>query len=147
MKLRIKFAVVAAVLAALALTARAPSSRSASPDQAGSTPQVEIPFANFNIYDWAADGERGIYIETLDHHWYYAKLFGPCINLPFATRVGFVTEPGNGVFDRFSSIIVQGQQCPVESLTKSGAPAARYKRWRNREGSKQAKGENGSSGK
>jgi len=47
---------------------------------------------------------------------------GFCTNLPFAERVGFVTEP-TGEFDRFSSIVVQGDICDVQSLVKSTPPA------------------------
>jgi len=32
----------------------------------------------------------------------------PGVYLPFAIRVGFVTEPGSGNFDRFPSILVRG---------------------------------------
>jgi len=83
------------------------------------------------IYDWAAAGDRGIYIESIDRQWYNAKLLAPCINLPFALRVGFVSEPGNGNFDRFSSILVRGQECPVISLSKSGPPPVQDKRYRS----------------
>jgi hypothetical protein len=101
--------------------------------------QAEIPFANLGgIYDWAADGDRGIYIQSINRQWYYAKLFAPCINLPFAERVGFVAEPGSGAFDRFSSIIVRGMECPVQSLTKSGPPPAKDKLWRSRQNTHQA---------
>lgn len=92
-----------------------------------------IHFVNFgNVYDWEADGNRGIYVQTLSKHWYYARLFAPCLNLPFADRVGFVVEPASGSFDKFSSIVVQGETCPVRSLRKSGPPPSRSKSWRHR---------------
>lgn len=101
--------------------------------------QAEIPFANMGgIWDWAADGTRGIYIQALNRQWYYARLLAPCINLPFAERVGFVAEPGSGAFDKFSSIVVRGQECPVVSLTRSGPPPAQAKRWRGRQDTHEA---------
>ena len=111
------------------------SSHDSSASLASPQAQAVIPFANLGgIYDWAADGTRGIYIQSINRHWYYAKLLGPCIDLPFALRVGFVTEPGNGNFDRFSSILVRGQECPVVSLTRSGPPPGSDHRWRSRQG-------------
>jgi len=93
---------------------------------------ASIPFANMGgIYDWAADGDTGLYIESIHMKWYHAKLLGPCLDLPFAQRVGFVTEPGSGTFDQFSSILVRGQECPVVSLTPSAAPPANVKRFRS----------------
>lgn len=130
MRIRSVVAVIAAVLAAPTLAAGSESPGAHS--SASSTQQAVIPFANLGgIYDWAADGTRGIYIQSLNRQWFYAKLFAPCIDLPFALRVGFVTEPASGAFDRFSSIVVRGQECPVSSLTKSGPPPSRDKRWRS----------------
>jgi|GEM_PF-2583328 len=123
-------------LAALAvLTAPAPAGAAGESSRGSGTSaheQAVIPFVNLGgIYDWAADGERGIYIQSINRQWYYAKLFAPCINLPFAVRVGFVTEPGSGDFDRLSSILVRGEECPVASLTQSGPPPSNDHRWRS----------------
>ena len=46
-------------------------------------------------------------------------MFGPCFGLNFADRIGFVVEP-YGSFDRYSSVIVDGQKCFVESLRLLG---------------------------
>ncbi len=98
---------------------------------APSGPDASIPFANLGgVYDWAADGDHALYIEGIDRKWYHVELLGPCIDLPFAQRIGFVTEPGSGAFDRFSSILVRGQQCPVTRLTRSDPPPPRAKHWR-----------------
>jgi len=97
--------------------------------------RASIAFANHGgIYDWAADGDRGIYIQDNLRQWYYAKLLSPCINLPFAQRVGFVTEPGSGSFNRFSAIVVRDQQCFVQSFSKSGPPPSQMKHWRQPNG-------------
>jgi hypothetical protein len=45
----------------------------------------------------------------------------PCQDLPFANAIGFETR-GTSDFDRFSTIVVRGQRCPVPSVVKSGAP-------------------------
>ena len=100
---------------------------------------ASIPFANMGgIYDWAADGDSGLYIESISMKWYHARLLAPCLDLPFAQRVGFVTEPGTGNFDQFSSILVRGQECPVVSLTPSGPPPATAKRFRSKQSQAQS---------
>ena len=92
---------------------------------------ASIPFANLHgIYDWSPDGTQGVYIQSIDRQWYHAQLFAPCLDLPFAQRIGFVTEPGSGAFDRFSSILVHGMECPVKSLTRSAPPPANARHWR-----------------
>ncbi len=84
--------------------------------------ETQIRFASRGgIQDWQSDGDRGIYLQGRDRQWYYAKLMSACIDLPFAQRVGFNTEP-NGDFDKFSSILVRRQTCPVTSVVKSDPP-------------------------
>jgi hypothetical protein len=59
-----------------------------------------------------------LWIQARNDQWYYAETFGPCIGLKFANRIGFVTEP-SGSFDRFSSIIVDGQKCTIDTLRET----------------------------
>ena len=89
---------------------------------------AEIPFANLGgIQDWQADGDYGLYIQGRSRKdWYYAKLFAPCIDLPWAERIGFVSEP-TGTFDKFSSILVNHRECRVDSLVRSEAPPKKAK--------------------
>ena len=90
-------------------------------------PDIRIPFANYGgIKNWSADGDSGLYIQGRNNRWYRAALFGPCIDLPFAERVGFVVEP-SGEFDRFSAILVRGHQCTLRSLTESAGPPSKTK--------------------
>ncbi len=123
----------AAVFVCFALLAGCASSAPVPRGEAApSGRDASIPFANLGgVYDWAADGNHALYIEGIDRKWYHAELLGPCIDLPFAEHIGFVTEPGSGAFNRFSSILVRGQQCPVRSLTRSDPPPSRAKHWRN----------------
>lgn len=84
--------------------------------------QAEIPFAKMGgIRDWQADGDRALYVQGRNQQWYRAELMGSCMDLPFVERIGFVIEP-NGEFDRWSSIVVHGQECVLTSLTESGPP-------------------------
>ena len=108
-----KRAALGAVFLALAGTAVA----------APAAPDVSIPFANHGgIRDWAADHDRGLWVQDVHRQWYYAKLMGPCIGLPFAQSIGFDTHP-LGRFDKFSAIVVPGSgRCVVQSFTLSGGP-------------------------
>jgi hypothetical protein len=87
--------------------------------------EVSIPFANFGgIDDWRADGRQALYIKgRRNNDWYYAKLLSSCQGLPFAEAVGFKGNPPS-TFDKFSTIIVDGQSCPLVSLIKSEKPPA-----------------------
>jgi hypothetical protein len=49
-----------------------------------------------------------------------------CIQLPFAERLGFESNPG-GSFDKFSSITAHGQRCPLISLIETTPPPKKPK--------------------
>jgi hypothetical protein len=104
--------IAAGFFAMSALSACQPAS------QTGGSGSASIPFVTFgNIYDWAADGTRGIYIESSNRQWYYATFMAPCIQLPFAETVGFKTTPPQPL-DKFDSIIVRGERCAFATLDK-----------------------------
>jgi hypothetical protein len=114
-----------ATLAAFAVPAAA---QQATPDR----PKEEsIPFVQFgNIYDFEADGDRGIYLQNRARQWYYAGLNGPCTNLPFATRIAVDTRFAGDRLDNTGRIYVDGQACWLSSLTKSAPPPKRQPRKR-----------------
>jgi hypothetical protein len=88
---------------------------------------IGIPFVNHGgIRDWRADGRDAIYLQDRRDRWYRATLMTSCTDLPFAETIGFETR-GPDTFDRFSSIVVRGQRCPVETLTRSDPPPGKAK--------------------
>ena len=88
-------------------------------------PSVSIPLANNGgIEEWHADTDSTLYLRSRTKDWYKAELYGPCSGLSFATGIGYVTPP-NGNFDNTSSIVVDGQNCKVMKLEKSGPPPKR----------------------
>jgi len=91
-------------------------------------PQASIPFADHGgIWDWQADGTKGLWVQSNSRQWYYATFMGPCIGLDFANSVGFDTHP-LGTFDRFSAVVVpRWGRCQVQSLELSEGPAAKQK--------------------
>jgi len=87
------------------------------------TSEARIPFANQGgIYNWRAVDDRTLLIQAQNRQWFKATLFAPCIDLPFAQRLGFESNP-DGSFDKFSSIQVRKQKCPILSLVPTQAPA------------------------
>jgi len=99
---------------------------SAAPGVAApSSGDAEIPFVSHDgIQSWIAPNDNTIYLQGTHSQWYRADLMGPCTGLSFASGIGFKTGFGD-TFDDSSSIIVNGQPCPVASVTKvSGPPAA-----------------------
>jgi hypothetical protein len=91
-------------------------------------PQAAIPFVNFGgIYNWQADGTKGLWVQDSRKHWYYAALMGPCVGLDFANTIGFDVHPMD-TLDRFSAVIVPGWgRCNFSSLSVSNGPPARLK--------------------
>ncbi len=103
------------------------SGGNASPRSVAADPQASIAFANHGgIYDWRVIDDRTVLIQSLDRQWYKATLLGACINLPFAERIGFESNP-DGSFDKFSAIKFEHQTCPLTSLVKTAAPAKKSK--------------------
>jgi hypothetical protein len=89
--------------------------------------EASIPFANHGgIYSWQVVDDRTILIESRSRKWYKAILFSPCIDLPFSETLGFESNP-DGSFDKFSSIKVPRQNCPLTSLVETAAPAKKAK--------------------
>jgi hypothetical protein len=99
--------------------------------------EAEIPFAHFDaIRNFEADGDDGIWLEDRQRRWYYATLLGPCTNLNFVQAIGYDTR-GTTTFDKFSTIIVEGQRCAISSLVTADKP----KPWRERMKAKKAAAE------
>ncbi|MDB5687852.1 MAG: hypothetical protein JWR77_2441 [Rhizorhabdus sp.] len=84
--------------------------------------EARIPFADHGaIRNWQADGDSALYLQGDGSQWYHATTMGVCRDLAFAETIGFQAG-GIGDFDRFSTLIVRGQRCPVASVVKSGPP-------------------------
>lgn len=116
-----------AVLLAGLLLAAGASSAHAADDPAPPPPsEVQIPFAKTNIWNWQVVDDKTVLIQDQSRRWYKATLFGNCINLAFANRIGFDSSP-SGTFDKFSAILVRGQRCPLSSLVKTDPPAKKAK--------------------
>ena len=98
------------------------SAAMAAPPKSAAGAEARIPFADHDgIYNWRVVDNRTVLIQGQDRRWYKAVLLSPCIDLPFAERIGFESN-ADGSFDKFSSIQVRDQNCPLVSLVETAAP-------------------------
>jgi hypothetical protein len=122
---------VAAAAAALPAAASAGSAAPAAVPAVEDEREVRIPFVNFrNIRSFHSQDDGIVYLQDQRRNWYRAELHGPCFGLRWALRIAVDTR-GSTVFDRFSVLIVDGERCPVRSLTRSGKPERRASRRRD----------------
>lgn len=109
-----------APLAALGVAA-VPVAASAS-TAAGAPKEERIPFADHGgIRDWRAGDNDTIYVQDRARQWYKVELMRRVSGLPFEWRIGFDTGP-IGTFDRFSSVVIDRQRVPVQSVVRVDAP-------------------------
>jgi hypothetical protein len=95
-----------------------------APEQIGK--ETSIPFIRSqNLYNFETDGDRGAWLQDQRRRWYYAKVLGPCLGLGFATRIGVDMRFNGGSLDRTGTLLVDGQRCPIDSLTASAGPPPR----------------------
>ena len=84
--------------------------------------EMSIPFVSHGgIRDWRAIDHDTLYVQDIHGYWYRAELMSNCFHLPYAEAIGFDAR-GTDRFDRFSSVIVRGQRCPLQSFVASGPP-------------------------
>jgi hypothetical protein len=98
----------------------------ASASAAPAAREVQIPFADRTLWNWQVVDDHTVLIQDRGRKWYKATLHAPCFNLPFTQELGFEPNP-TGTFDKFSSIRVREQRCPLISLVESTAPPKKSK--------------------
>ncbi|QCB56810.1 hypothetical protein E5675_03285 [Sphingopyxis sp. PAMC25046] len=77
-----------------------------------------------SIRNWQADRGRGIWIQDRQRNWYYGIFAGFCRDVDFAQAIGVETR-GAGRLDKFASIIVRGERCPLTSFVTSAPPPSK----------------------
>ncbi|MDP9414035.1 MAG: DUF6491 family protein [Pseudomonadota bacterium] len=90
--------------------------------------EARIAFLHLSpLRTFQAVGRDTIYIRGPGRRWYRATTLGPCINLPWALSIGVDTR-GSPTLDRFSTLIVEGERCPLQSVVRSAQPPAMDRR-------------------
>ncbi len=114
-------------LLALAAAATLGSGALAAPAAATADQEASIHFVNLrSLRTFDPVSRETIYFQDWNRQWYRASVLGFCFNLPWATRLGVDTH-GTNSLDRFSTIIVDGDRCQLNSLVRSGPPPKKQK--------------------
>jgi hypothetical protein len=124
--------ILAAVLlalptASLADVKRDPKTGGWRPEQIGKETSIRFR-RDPSFHGFEADGDRGAWLQDQQRRWYYAKVLGVCRGLSIATMVGMDTRLNEDTFDRTGTLLVDGQRCPISSLTASAGPKPRLGR-------------------
>ena len=94
----------------------------AAAEQPAPARRAEILFASHGgVFDWRAEGENAIVIESRDHRYYRATFLYPCYGLQFRTRVGFVTD-ARDILDKFDAVRVGDRTCSFVSFDEIPKP-------------------------
>jgi hypothetical protein len=83
--------------------------------------------SSLHIRDFRAEGRNAIYIQDRSRNWYRATFATPCFGLPFARSVAVDTRLSRNL-DRFSTLLVRGQRCQLNSFIRIAAPPRKVKR-------------------
>lgn len=90
--------------------------------------ETSIPFiGTIGLYNFEADGDRGVWLQDQRRKWYYASISGACTGLPFANRIAVDTRFGGTSLDRTGVLLVDGQRCYIDSLVTSAGPPKKVK--------------------
>lgn len=116
----------AAMTLLLALLAAAASPADPPPAPRG---EVSIPFVSQprSIRSFNAPSDDLVYLKDRQGRWYRAELGGACFGLRWANAIGYDTRGGLSL-SRGSSILVDGQNCMIVSLTRSEPPPRKRKK-------------------
>ncbi len=107
----------------LPLSAAAATEPAQEPRQLGVESSIIFP-SDSTIRNWRADRDRGIWIEGRRGEWHYGTFVGFCRDLDFAHAIGVETR-GAGRLDKFASIVVRGERCPLSSFVTSAPPPSK----------------------
>ena len=111
-------------LAAAALPMPAPAA-AADPPEAAAEEEARIPFLHLGrMRTFRTVGDDTLYVRSRSREWYRIETMGWCRNLRWAHHIGVDTN-GSLTFDRFSTLIVDGDRCAIRSVVRSGEPPRR----------------------
>ena len=120
MKQKLALSLAAMLLPLSAVAATEPAEQPRTP---GVESGITFP-GNSTIRNWRADRDRGIWIEGRRGEWYYGTFAGFCRDLDFAQAIGVDTR-GVSRLDKFATILVRGQRCPLTSFVTSAPPPSK----------------------
>ena len=74
------------------------------------------------LHDWLADGEQGVWVQSDDLRWFYARFAHPCHGLGATNSVHFETR-GSGHIESGSAVTLPGSgRCTMSNFVPSRGP-------------------------
>jgi hypothetical protein len=92
--------------------------------------EVVIPFvSSIGSVEWKRASDDSLYVRGGNGQWYFVRTTNYCTHLATSLGIGLQTSALDQL-DRNGAILVQGQRCPVASITVSDGPPrkVRHKR-------------------
>ena len=125
-----RFALALALAGAAALPGASPAAAADTPAMPAAE-EARVPFLHLGrMRTFRAIDQNIVYVQAQRRQWYRVETMGPCPNLPWAHYIGVDTN-GSAMFDRFSTLLVDGDRCAVSSVVRSGEPPRRDRRRRS----------------
>jgi hypothetical protein len=90
--------------------------------------ETVIPFvSSIAAVEWKRISDDSVYLRGGRGEWYIVRTSNNCTRLRTSLALGFETSALDQL-DRHGALLVQGQRCPVASVTRSGAPPKKARR-------------------
>jgi len=117
-------------LAIVSILAGCATAGAAAPGD-GAPEETAIPFvSSIRSVEWQRASDNALYLRGGNGSWYLVRTMNRCTRLRTSLAIGFQTSALDQL-DRHSAILVQGQRCPVASVTRSDGPPRRARRQAN----------------
>ncbi len=121
-------AAAAACAISAAIPAAAPAAAVAQRSDAAIGQEARIAFPNARtIRDFRATSRDTVYIQDRQRRWYRASVLSACLELPYALALGVDTRRSASL-DRYSTLIVRGERCQLNSFVRIAGPPPRLSR-------------------
>ena len=87
--------------------------------------ETVIPFmSSLSEIEWQAASDDSLYVRGGNGDWYFVRTTNRCTRLKTSLALGFDVSAADQL-DRHGAVLVQGQRCPVASITRSEEPPKR----------------------
>jgi hypothetical protein len=90
--------------------------------------ETVIPFvSSIGSVEWKRASDDSLYVRGGNGRWYFVRTSNRCTRLRTSLGIGFETSALDQL-DRYGAIRVDGQRCPVASITASDGPPRKVRR-------------------
>lgn len=113
--------ILLSAIAAGSLAASLASSLAGAAQAAPAAAAREARVPIFQIRDYQPQDRETLYVQTRSRTWFRVETMGRCEALPWAHNIAIDRRSGSSL-DRFSTLLVERERCPVASVVASGPP-------------------------